>query len=165
MATDPDAELVYRAEALLEQELPSRKLTLKEAQNLVERISHAEDIDPPKVLKLPISRKYDGLAVPSERVIVVRTSRPTQLSIIHEVAHFTGGMHHGTRFRRIYLELLRRYASVNHHLILTMAFDSRTHRSDFETSMTALRGSLHCSQGTLGIEVVQTAHQTLHQPR
>ena len=73
VATDPDAEAVYRAEAILEQELPTRKLSLAEAQALVDQISHAEDIDPPKVLHLPISRQYDALAVPDERVIVVRT--------------------------------------------------------------------------------------------
>lgn len=121
VATDPDAELVYRAEALLEQELPTRKLTLKEAQDLVDGISHTEDVDPPKVLNFPITRQYDGLALPSERVIVVRTSRPTQLTIIHEMAHFIGGMDHGVRFRRTYLELLRRYISIDHFSVLSSA--------------------------------------------
>lgn len=121
MATDPDAELVYRAEALLEKQLPTRKLSLKEGQDLVDRISHAEDIDPPKVLNFPITRQYDGLALPSERVIVVRTSRPTQLTIIHEMAHFIGGMDHGVRFRRTYLELLRRYISIDHFSVLSSA--------------------------------------------
>lgn len=133
MATDPDAELVYRAEALLEQELPTRKLTLNEAQSLVDHISHAKDIDPPKVLNIPITRRYDGLALPNERVIVVRTSRPTQLTIIHEVAHFLGGMDHGTRFRRTYLELLRRHVSIDHHSILETALIARAPGSDTET--------------------------------
>ena len=115
MATDPDAELVYRAEALLEKQLPTRKLSLKEAQDLVDRISHAEDIDPPKVLNFPITRQYDGLALPSERVIVVRTSRPTQLTIIHEMAHFIGRMTHDDRFRQTYLCLTRRYLSFDHY--------------------------------------------------
>ncbi len=115
MATDPDAELVYRAEALLEQELPTRKLSLKEAQDLVNHISHAEDIDPPKVLHLPVSRQYDGLAVPDVRVIVVRTKRPFQLTIVHEMAHFLDGTGHGESFRKSYLELVRRYLSIDHH--------------------------------------------------
>ncbi len=133
VATDPDAELVYRAEALLERELPTRKLSLKEAQDLVDHISHAEDIDPPKVLHLPVSRQYDGLAVPSEQVIVVRTKRPTQLTIIHEMAHFIGGMDHGARFRRIYLELLRRHVSIDNYSILETALIPRASGSEIET--------------------------------
>ena len=114
VATDPDAEAVYRAEAILERELPTRKLSLTEAQDLVDKIAHAEDIDPPKVLHLPISRRYDALAVQDERVIVVRTKRPTQLIIVHELAHFLGGMNHGSSFKRTYLELLRRHVSFYH---------------------------------------------------
>ncbi|NDA81273.1 MAG: hypothetical protein EBX92_09215 [Actinobacteria bacterium] len=123
MVADPDAELVYRAEALLERELPTRKLSLNEAQDLVDHISHAEDIDPPKVLHLPVSRQYDGLAVPNEQVIVVRTIRPTQLTIIHEIAHFTGGIHHDLKFRQCYLKLIRNYISHNHSNCLTHVFE------------------------------------------
>jgi hypothetical protein len=47
VVADPDAELIYRAEALLERELPTGKLSLNVAQSLVDHISHAEDIDPP----------------------------------------------------------------------------------------------------------------------
>ena len=114
MATDPDAELVYRAEALLEQELPTRKLSLAEAQALVNKISHAEDIDPPKVLHLPITRQFDAFAVPKQHVIVVQTSQPTQLTIIHEMAHFIGGMAHDDRFSQTYLFLTRHYLSFDH---------------------------------------------------
>ena len=115
VATDPDAELVYRAEALLEQELPSRRLTLKEAQNLVERISHAKDFDPPNVMHLAISRQFDAFAVPNEQVIAVRTSRPTQITILHEMAHFLGSMDHGFKFRHTYLELVREHLTRDHH--------------------------------------------------
>jgi hypothetical protein len=118
VATDPDAELVYRAEALLERELPTRKLSLKEAQDLVDHISHTEDLDPPKVLHLPVSREYDGLAVPDEQIIVVRTIRPTQLTIIHEIAHFLGGMDHGVDFRQIFYTLVGSHISYNHASIL-----------------------------------------------
>ena len=121
MATDPDAELVYRAEATLERELPTRRLTFTEAQELVDLISHAEDIDPPKVLHLPISRRFDALAVPEDRVIVVRTKKPTQLTIVHEMAHFLSEMGHGVRFHRTYLVLIRRYLSINHSQILKSA--------------------------------------------
>ena len=114
VATDPDAEAVYRAEAILERELPTRKLSLAEAQALVDTISHAEDLDPPKVLHLPISRQFDALAVPKVRVIVVRTKRPTQLTIIHEMAHFLEESGHGEGFRRKHLELVRRFVSLDH---------------------------------------------------
>jgi hypothetical protein len=118
VATDPDAEAVYRADAILERELPTRKLSLKEAQALVDQISHAEDIDPPTVLHLPISRRYDALAVPDERVIVVRTKRPTQLTIIHEMAHFIAGQNHGSKFRITCLYLIRDYISFDHYIRL-----------------------------------------------
>ena len=114
VATDPDAEAVYRAEAILERDLPTRKLNLSEAQALVDQISHAADIDPPRVLRLPISRQYDALAVQDERVIVVRTKRPTQLTVIHEMAHFIGGMNHRTRFHQTYLALVRCFISFDH---------------------------------------------------
>jgi hypothetical protein len=118
VATDPDAEAVYRAEAILERELPTRKLSLAEAQDLVDHISHAKDIDPPTVVHLPISRKYDALAVPGEQVIVVRTSRPTQLTIVHEVVHFLTDSGHGSRFRRTYLELVRQHLSLGHYSMM-----------------------------------------------
>jgi hypothetical protein len=118
VATDPDAELVYRAEAHLEQELPTRKLSLAEAQALVNKISHAEDIDPPNVLHLPISRQLDALAVPEDRVIVVRTRRPTQLTVVHEMAHFIGDLGHCSKFRTMYLRLVRTHISIDHFLAL-----------------------------------------------
>ena len=126
VATDPDAEAVYRAEAILQRELPTRKLSLTEAQALVDQIAHAEDIDQPKVLHLPISRQYDALAVRDERVIVVRTKRPTQLTIIHEMAHFLAEEGHGAGFRRTYLTLVRRFVSIDHCSFLEMAFSPRT---------------------------------------
>ena len=133
MATDPDADAVYRAEAILERELPTRILSLTEAQALVDKIAHAEDIDPPKVLHLPISRQYDALAVPDERVIVVRTKRPTELTIVHEMAHFLSESGHGAGFRRTHFELVRRFVSIDHYSLLEAVFSPRTFGSDFAT--------------------------------
>ena len=129
MATDPDAEAVYCAEAILEQELPTRELDLNEAQDLVDQISHAEDIDPPKVLNFPITGQYDGLALPNERVIVVRTSRPTQLTIIHEMAHFIGGMAHDDKFSQTYLFLTRHYLSFDHYSWLQSGIQNKQKRT------------------------------------
>jgi hypothetical protein len=123
VATDPDAEAVYRAEAILERELPTRKLDLADAQALVDQISHAEDIDPPKVLHLPISDQYDALAVPSEQVIVVRTHRTPQLTILHEIAHFLGDSDHGVQFREAYLKLIGQYISYAHQSRLREALE------------------------------------------
>jgi hypothetical protein len=127
VATDSEAEVVYRAEAILEQELPTRKLSLKEAQDLVDRISHAEDIDPPKVVHLPISRQFDALAVPHERLIVVRTSRPTQLTVVHEMAHFIGDFGHCSKFRTMYLRLVHTHISIDHFLALESLIHPRRH--------------------------------------
>jgi hypothetical protein len=130
VATNPEAEVVYRAEAILEQELPTRKLSLKEAQDLVDQIAHAEDSDPPKVLHLPISPRFDAIAVPDERVIVLRTKRPTQLTIVHEMAHFLTGTGHGMRFHRMYLVLIRRYLSLTHSQILKSALKLTASNTD-----------------------------------
>ena len=124
MAADPDAEAVYRAEAILERELPTRKLSLTEAQTLVDQIAHAEDIDPPRVLHLPISSRYDALAVPDQRVIVVRTKRPTQLTIVHEMGHFIADLNHGSKFRHKCLYLIRDYISFDHYTVLQYKLQS-----------------------------------------
>ena len=104
---DSDAERVYRAEARLERLLPTGTLTIEQAQNWVERIAFAEDIDPPRVIHAQLSLRLDGLAYTEHATIVVGSKNPTRLTLLHELAHFLGTTGHGPRFRRNFLRLVR----------------------------------------------------------
>ena len=118
VATDPDAKIITDAEIVLESELPTPRLSLFEAQEWINHISFAEDIDPPKLYHFPISQQFDALAVADEHVIVVRTAQPSKLTLLHEMAHFLGAMNHGAEFRQTYIDLLRRHVSQSHALLL-----------------------------------------------
>ena len=123
---DVDADEVSRAEAVLEARLPTKVLNLKQAQAWLETIAHAEDIDPPIVLKARLARRIEGLAVYDNHAIVVRNSKPTQITLLHELAHFMGSSGHGPVFRENLTALLRRHLSIQHSLIFTEALDSTT---------------------------------------
>jgi hypothetical protein len=123
---DIDADEVARAEAALEACLPTRVLNLKKAQAWLETIAHAEDIDPPILLKARMSKEYEGLAVYDNHAILVRNSTPTQMTLLHELAHFMGSSGHGSVFRKNLTELLRRHLSIQHALIFTEALKSQS---------------------------------------
>jgi hypothetical protein len=109
-----DARKVARAEKNLESQLPTRKLGLSEAQAWLTEIAHAEDIDPPLIIHGRLSRCTHAAAVPEHHVIVVASKRPTQLTLLHELAHFMGSMGHGSRFQELLTDLLRRHLSIHH---------------------------------------------------
>ena len=121
---DIDADEVARAEAVLEARLPTKVLNLKKAQAWLDSIAHAEDIDPPIVLKARLARRIEGLAVYDDHAIVVRNSKPTQMTLLHELAHFMGSFGHGPVFRENLAALLRRHLSIQHALIFTEALKS-----------------------------------------
>ena len=123
---DVDADEVSRAEAVLEARLPTKVLNLKQAQAWLQTIAHAEDIDPPIVLKARLARRIEGLAVYDNHAIVVRNSKPTQITLLHELAHFMGSSGHGPVFRENLTALLRRHLSIQHALIFTEALNSTT---------------------------------------
>ena len=123
---DVDATEVSRAEAVLEARLPTKVLNLKQAQAWLDSIAHAQDIDPPIVLKARLARRIEGLAVYDNHAIVVRNSKPTQITLLHELAHFMGSSGHGPVFRENLTALLRRHLSIQHSLIFTEALDSTT---------------------------------------
>ncbi len=121
---DIDADEVARAEAVLESRLPTKVLNLKEAQAWLETIAHAEDIDPPIVLKARLSKNIEGVAVYDNHAIFVRDSTPTQVTLLHELAHFMGSFGHGPVFRENLAALFRRHLSIQHALIFTEALKS-----------------------------------------
>ena len=121
---DIDADEVARAEAILESRLPTKVLNLKAAKAWLETIAHAEDIDPPIVLKARLSKDIEGVAVYDNHAIFVRDSKPTQMTLLHELAHFMGSFGHGPVFRENLTALLRRHLSIQHALIFTEALNS-----------------------------------------
>ncbi len=123
---DVDATEVSRAEAVLEARLPTKVLNLKQAQAWLDSIAHAQDIVPPIVLKARLARRIEGLAVYDNHAIVVRNSKPTQITLLHELAHFMGSSGHGPVFRENLTALLRQHLSIQHALIFTEALNSTT---------------------------------------
>ena len=106
-----DTKHVAAAEAALESETPTRRLSLAEAQRFVDHVAHAEDFDPPLVVSRKVRAKVDGLAVGNAHAIVVTSTTPSELTLLHELAHFIGGMDHGPEFQRVYVGLVARHHS------------------------------------------------------
>jgi hypothetical protein len=106
-----DAKRVASAEAALEAEVPTKRLSLEEAQRFVDHVAHTEDFDPPLVVYRKVRAKVDGLAVGDAHAIVVTSTTPSELTLLHELAHFIGGMDHGPRFREVYVGLVQRFVS------------------------------------------------------
>jgi hypothetical protein len=106
-----DAKRVAAAEAALEAETPTRRLSLAEAQRFVDHVAHAEDFDPPLVAYRKVRAKVDGLAVGDAHAIVVTSTTPSELTLLHELAHFIGGMDHGPQFREVYVGLVGQFVS------------------------------------------------------
>lgn len=122
---DIDADEVARAEAVLESRLPTKVLNLKEAQAWLETIAHAEDIDPPIVLKARLSKNIEGVAVYDNHAIFVRDSTPTQITLLHELAHFMGSFGHGPVFRENLAVLFRRHLSIQHALVFSEVLNQK----------------------------------------
>ncbi len=108
-----DSKRVAAAEAALEAEMPTRRLSLEEAQRFVDHVAHAEDFDPPLVMYRKVKARVDGLAVGDAHAIVVTSTNPSELTLLHELAHFIGGMDHGPRFQEVYVGLVGRYLLTN----------------------------------------------------
>jgi hypothetical protein len=104
-----DAKRVAAAEAALEAENPTNRLSLEEAQRFVDHVAHAEDFDPPLVVYRKVRANVDGLAVGDAHAIVVTSTTPSELTLLHELAHFIGSMDHGPRFQEVYVKLVRRF--------------------------------------------------------
>ena len=112
-----DAQVVARAEAALEKELPTRRLTLAEAKEWLERVAHAEDVDPPLLIKVGLPRCVKGALLVDDHAIVVPNDTPSQLTLLHELAHAMGCVGHGPHFRGTLADLIRRHLSLQQSLI------------------------------------------------
>jgi hypothetical protein len=115
--SDQDALLIASAERHIESELPTQRLSLSEAQVWLASVAHSEDLDPPSVSKGQLSRCTDGVAIRSHHAIIVSSSRPSKLTLLHELAHLMGSMGHGPHFQALYEGLIRRHLSFQHALL------------------------------------------------
>ena len=103
------------AEDTLQLEMPTRALTILEASEWLQVIAENEDVDPPVLLQKALSRSVQGLAISADWCIAVRSKKPNQLLLLHEMAHLVcANKNHGTEFRTQVVRFLRRYVSVTH---------------------------------------------------
>jgi hypothetical protein len=110
-----EASRVYSAEDALEQSSPTRALSMQEATVWITTIAENEDVDPPTLVRHNMSRDLLGLAFSGEWCIAVRKAKPTQLLLLHELAHLScANKGHGPEFQRQLIEYVRKYVSVTH---------------------------------------------------
>jgi hypothetical protein len=94
-----------------------------------------------------VKAKVDGLAVGDAHAIVVTSTTPSELTLLHELAHFIGGMDHGPEFQRLYRGLVARQHSpaIAHKLTQLLNLDNtRSNRLQHE-HLATLCLSLFCS--------------------
>ena len=125
--TPSEADLTYAAEGAFEIEMPTRTLSLDEANEWLAMIAEAEGVDRPLVFKSKMSKNTDALALSSEWCIAVRKTNLTQLLLIHEMAHLLcANKNHGTEFRTELVRLVRRYISFPHAAALHKRFVNKS---------------------------------------
>ena len=121
--TTSETERTYAAEDALELEMQTRVLSLTEANDWLAMIAEAEGVDSPLVFKSKMSKNFVALAISTEWCIAVRESNPTQLLLLHEMAHLLcANKNHGIEFRTEFVRLVRRYISFPHAAALHKTF-------------------------------------------
>ena len=125
--TTSESQHTYAAEDAFEIEMPTRVLTLTEANDWLAMIAETEGVDRPLVFKSKMSKNTDALALSSEWCIAVRKTNLTQLLLIHEMAHLLcANKNHGTEFRTELVRLVRRYISFPHAAALHKRFVNKS---------------------------------------
>ncbi|MFM8721403.1 MAG: hypothetical protein ACKOEJ_01575 [Acidimicrobiaceae bacterium] len=121
--TTSETQRTYAAEDKFEIEMPTRVLSLNEANDWLAMIAEAEGVDSPLVFKSKMSKGTEALALPTNWCIAVRDSNPTQFLLLHEMAHLLcANKNHGTEFRTELIRLVRRYISFQHAAALHKTF-------------------------------------------
>ena len=121
--TPSEADLTYAAEDAFEIEMPTRTLSLDEANDWLAMIAETEGVDRPLVFKSKMSKNTDALALSSEWCIAVRKTNLTQLLLLHEMSHLLcANKNHGTEFRTELVRLVRSYISLPHAAALHQLF-------------------------------------------
>jgi hypothetical protein len=123
--TTSETQRTYAAEDKFEIEMPTRILSLNEANDWLAMIAEAEGVDSPLVFKSTMAKNYDALALPADWCIAVRKSKATQLLLLHEMAHLLCvNKNHGIEFRTELIRLVRHYISFPHAAALYNSFVS-----------------------------------------
>ena len=132
--TTSETERTYAAEDAFELEMPTRVLTLTEANDWLAMIAEAEGVDSPLVFKSKMSKNFVALAISTEWCIAVRKSNPTQLLLLHEMAHLLcANKNHGIEFRTELVRLVRHHISLPHASALHKTYvDSKLTISPFQ---------------------------------
>ena len=111
--TTSETQRTYAAEDAFELEMPTRNLSLNEANEWLAMIAEAEGVDSPLVFKTALSKRTEALALSTDWCIAVRKSKATQLLLLHEMAHLLcANKNHGIEFRTELIRLVRRYVSL-----------------------------------------------------
>jgi hypothetical protein len=122
---DREAAKVAAAEHHLETHLPTAELTLAEAKVWLTEVAHSEDLEPPLLVRGQLPPCTEAVATRRHHAIVVASSRPSKLTLLHELAHHMGSMGHGPHFQDLYVGLIRRHLSLQHALLLQEGVRSR----------------------------------------
>ena len=132
--TTSEANRTYAAEDAFELELPTQALSLNEANEWLTMIAEAEGVDRPIVFKSSMSKSTIALAFSDEWCIAVRDSNPTQLLLLHEMAHLLcANKNHGIEFRTELVRLVRHHISLPHAAALHKTYvDSKLTISPFQ---------------------------------
>ena len=110
-----EAMRVYAAEDALEKSSPTRALNMNDATAWITTIAENEDLDPPALVRQKMSSDLLGLAFSDEWCIAVRKAKPTQLLLLHELAHLAcANKGHGAEFQQQLVEYVRKYVSITH---------------------------------------------------
>ncbi len=124
--TTSETQRTYAAEDAFELEMPTRVLSLDEANDWLAMIAEAEGVDSPLVFKSKMSKNTEALALSTEWCIAVRHSKPSQLLLLHEMAHLLcANKNHGTEFRTELVRLVRRYISITQAAALRKTYADR----------------------------------------
>ena len=125
--TNSETQRTYSAEDAFEFEMPTRVLSLIEANEWLAMIAEAEGVDSPLIFKAILSKNTEALALSTEWCIALRDSKPTQLLLLHEMAHLLCvNKNHGAEFRTELIRLVRRYVSFPHAASLHKTFTDRS---------------------------------------
>ena len=122
--------LTYACEHIADDIVGTRELTPDDAQRLLERICHAEDLDVPR---LEFSRRRAtslAATLVDDNTICIFGRRTTLSTLLHEIAHVSVRTHgHGVLFRDELVRLTRvhlsvEYAALLHSLFVGLGFDA-----------------------------------------
>jgi len=118
-----EADNTSAVEDAFELEMPTRVLLLDESAQWLVMIAENEGVDHPHLSRVAMSRNLLGLTFVDEWCITVRNKKPSQLLLLHEMAHLVcANQGHGREFRTQVVTYVRRYISLAHAVRLHELF-------------------------------------------